>query len=212
MSHTLNIQTIIQQLDNGSTIRLFDATGVADGTSYEDGWSDGVNSTHNPEQSDIDQVVIAILYGDISHSVTLISTDLANYLNPMIGKSFSVADVLGAAYEYFEDGIYSVTITFSGATIQGIASAWTAYDEFQEAFIWTLRNNSRLYLAELKVPIENYVEAFKASLINVLLDDIYFLAQFGSADKAKDVMDYLTSVFNNETKLTELFKNYKNYE
>lgn len=212
MSHTLYIETNIHQEDNGATIRLFDISGVADGTNYPDGWSDGVNSLHNPLQSEVTQIKVTISLGDIAYEVTYTgASDIQDFMNPMVGKSFAVADVLGATYEYFEDGIYTITVEYSGLLIQGISNPWTASDEFQEAFLWKLHNQYRQLLMDIDVPIKDYVQAFKAATIEVLFTDIYYLAQFGLADKAQDVMDYLTSVLANETELTELFKTYKDY-
>lgn len=211
MSLTLNIQTEIQQLDNGQALCLFDITGVNDGTNYPYGWSDGVNGLNNPQISDINQVEITIDYGGVIYSIIYTGSDLADYLNPMIGKTFNVADVLGATYEYYEDGFYTITIEFSGPTIQGSSQAWVSDDEFIEAFLWSTRNKVGQFLAEIQVPIVDYVDALNAGILNCLLDDIMWLCQYGDATKAKEVLDYLTSVLNNETKLTELFKNYKNY-
>jgi hypothetical protein len=209
---SLDIRTAVEQLNNGSTIRLIDVTGVADGTNFPDGWSDGVYSTHNPLQSDADSVIIKISYGGVEYSVTYTGSDLNDYLNPMIGKSFDASTVLGSGYTYFEDGIYTITVTFSGPTVQGVANPWEQSSEIQEALLWSLRNKTRQMLAEIEVPIKNYMEPFAAALLNSLFDDIYFLCQFGQAGKAQDVIDYLTSVLETQTKLTELFKNFQNYE
>lgn len=214
MAITLDIRTGVEQLDNGATIRLIDVTGVADGTNYPDGWGDaaGLYATNNPRQSEATAALIEIEFGDINYSSNLTGTDLSDFMNPMIGKNFSVTDVLGSGYEYFEDGIYRISVTFSGTNVQGVPTVWSENNELHEAFLWAIKNSVRQMLAEIEVPIKNYAEAFSAGLLTAMFVDIYYLCQFGQADKAQEVIDYLTSVLSTQTNLTELFKNFNNYE
>ena len=208
----LDIETTVHQLRNGEAVKLFDSTGTNNGSSYPDGWSDGVNGLANPQQSDCDQCIIVITKGDLTHTETLTGSDLTNYLDPMTGITLEAATIFGSTYAIFEDGIYTITVTFSGPTIQGSPSVWSYDDEFQEAFQWNLWNKIRLLACELEVPVKKYPESYNVALLNTLSDSVYFLCQFGEADKATEVMEYLNEILDTNTQLTEIFKNYQNYE
>ena len=212
MAIHLDTKVIVFQESYGKTLRIFDDTGVNDGVNNPDGFSDGVNGTDNPTKAECLQVILTITKGDLTASVTLTGTDLAKYLDPTEGYYINCSQLYGSAYEQFEDGIYSILATYSGDEIDGQADAWTAYDEIYSAFLWALWNKVRTLTIGVEVPIESYIDALSVCVTNLLMDSIVFLCQYGDIDNAEEVRIFLTNVIDNNSSLTEIFKNIKDYD
>lgn len=213
MALHLDLKPVILLLDGGSTIRIFDNTGTNDGTNNLDGWSDGVNGIDNPRQNEIDQVVITLTKESLTGSVTLTGSDLTKFLSQLIGYETTAAALFGSSYTAFEDGIYTIGVVASGNTINSITEDWTADQEIYQCFLWTLWGLIRTFTIDnMEIPVKDFREAVTISLLNVLMDDILYLCQYGDVDGANEVYTYLTSALTGATDLTEIFKNLLNYD
>lgn len=213
MAIHLDLKPVILLLDGGTTVRIFDSTGVNDGTHNPDGWSDGVNGTDNPRQDEIDQVSITLEKSGLTGTINLVGSNILLYMNQLSGYEATAADFFGDAYTEFEDGIYSITVAISGNTINDIATDWSVSDTIYQNFLWTLWRQIRIFTIDnQEVPVKDFREAVSVSLLNVLMDDILYLCQYGDVDGANEVYEYLRSAVTGATDLTEIFKNLLNYD
>jgi hypothetical protein len=213
MALHLDLKPVVLLLDGGTTIRVFDNTGTNDGTHNEDGWSDGTNGLDNPKQDEITEIIITATKGALTGTVTLTGSNLEKYLNQLVGYEISSADLFGSNYSQFEDGIYSIEVRASGSFINTTPVEWTAYQQIYQNFLWTLWSQIRtLTIDNMEIPVKDFREAITISLLNVLMDDVLYLCQFGDEDGANEVYDYLSSAVVGATDLTEIFKNLLNYD
>jgi hypothetical protein len=212
MAVNLDLKVIVLQEDNGKSARIFDGTGVSDGTNFPYGFSDGVYSTFNPKKSEVDQVIIEMSLGLLSATVTLTGTDLSNYLDPTIGYNLNATTLFGASYERFDDGIYDITCTYSGDTVQDLPEGWEDYEEIYEGFLWQLWGKIRAMATSVDVPIRELIEPLGTAVANLLFDAILYNCQFGDKDGAEKVFNFLTEVVDNNTSLIEIFKNVRSYD
>lgn len=208
MALTLDIKTVIVELNNGTQAKIFDQTGDYDAVNNPTGWGNG---TTNPSRDAITKITITIDKGDISYSEEFTDAgDIEDFLDPTIGLVFNSSDVLGSAYDIFEDGVYTFQTKIEG-TWSGSPSPYEVYDEHFEFFLWNMWADIRKLTTTLQVPITNYLESYNISLLNCLFDDILFNCQFGQRTKAEEIYTFLRNVLDNNTVLTELFKNFKTY-
>ena len=212
MAIHLNAEIGVEQKDYGNVARVYDKTGTNDGVNFPDGFSDGVNGTDNPRKDEVDQVILRIAKSSLIYTVTLTGTDLANFLDITIGYNLNSETAFGAGYPYFEDGIYTITATYSGSTIDDNADAWEADEEIYEAFLWNLWEKIRTLTIGVHVPIENYIESLSVSVVNLIFDGITYLCQYGDVTNAESTRKFLTELVENNSSLTEIFKNIKSYE
>ena len=70
----------------------------------------------------------------------------------------------------------------------------------------------RQLVITMETPIINYLESYNISLLNALFDDILFSCQIGNITNADKIYNFLRNTLDNETVLTELFKNFRNYD
>lgn len=211
----LNVKTTVNQLSNGKVAHLYDSTLDYHVDNNPGGWCLDQNGP-NPRRDDVTQIVIEIIKGDMTSTVTYTDpADVAAYLNPTYGKQLDSLTLFGSAYTVFEDGIYSITITMSGSWLNPDTSqveAFSVSDEIYEAFLWALYDQIRHLVITIEVPVKNYLEAYNTSLLNTLFDSIIYNCEYGNIENAQKIIDYLTDVLANTTQLTELFKNLENYE
>jgi hypothetical protein len=210
----LNIKTTVVQLNNGSTVQLYDSSLDYNAITNPGGWC--INQLGpNPRRADVTGITIKIAKGDLEETISYTDqADLDDYLDPTFGKLLDAPTLFGAAYAVFEDGIYSITITMEGNWYNPdteLYEDFTKYDEITEALLWSMWNEIRHLVITVQVPIINYQEAYNISLMNMLFDSIIYNCQYGNADNAQLIIDYLTDVLENNTSLTELFKNFENY-
>jgi len=204
----VNLKVTVNQLNSGGTVQLFDSTLDYDAVTNPGGWcTDALGP--NPQRTDVTELVIKIEKGDLSEELTYTdAADIADYLDPTHGIVLNSTDLFGTAYDVFEDGIYTITITMTG-TYDG--SAFSVYDEIYEALLWNMWNEIRHLVITIDVPISDYRQAYNAALLNMLFDSIIFNCQYGRVAQAQKIIDYVSSVLDNNTSLTELFKNFENY-
>jgi hypothetical protein len=196
----LDLKTVVVQQNNGSQIRLFDNTGDYDASNNLTGWG-----SPNPVRANITQITISITKGDIVFSQDYTRTDITNFLNPIIGITINSTDMLGAAYDVFEDGLYEIEIAITADSV-------LYYDNKYEYMLWQMWAEIRRLTLTMEVPIINYLESYNTSLLNSLFDDILYACQYGQVEKATEIYTFLRNVLDNETVLTELFKNFRNYD
>jgi hypothetical protein len=209
----LNIKTTVNQLNSGETIHIYDSTLDYHITTNPGGWClDGTGP--NPQRTNIDELIIIISKGDLTETLTYTGTDITSYFDPTHGLLLTATTLFGTAYDVFEDGVYAITITMNGHWTDpgtGLAALIAESDEIYEALLWNLNDEIRHLVITIEVPIKNYLEAYNTSLLNTLFDAIIYNCQYGNIEKAQEVLDYLTDVMDNNTTLTELFKNFENY-
>ncbi len=195
----LDLKTVVVQQSNGSQIKLFDNTGDYDATNNPSGWG-----SPNPIRTDITSIIVIVKKGDVIFTETLIGSDAISFLNPIEGYTLNSTNVLGANYDTFEDGLYEIQIemTTSGDSI---------YDTKYEYMLWSMWCDIRHLTMTMEVPVINYLESYNIALLNTLFDDILFACQYGQTTYATEIYTFLRNVLDNETVLTELFKNYRNY-
>lgn len=195
----LDIKTVIVQQDNGSQIKLFDNTGDYDAENNTGGWG-----TPNIDRTDIVTITITVAKGDVEYSIILTGSDVTDYLDPTIGLTLNSTTVLGAAYLTYEDGLYEFQIDMEDVSL--------TYSDYRIDFLlWTLWNDIRHLTLTMQVPVINYLESYNIALCNALFDDILYACQYGESTVATKIYNFLRSTLDNNTVLTELFKNYKNY-
>lgn len=208
----LNIKTTVNQLSNGKTVQIYDSTLDYHIDDNPGGWCTSTGQA-NPMRSTVDSLTIIIEMGSLTETIVYTdAADIAKYLDPTQGLLLSSLTLFGSAYTVFEDGIYTITVTMAGhATLVDGATDYTVDDQIYEYFGWAMWNRIRKLVATIEVPIKNYLEAYKTSLLNTLYDSIIYNCQFGHVENAQNNIDYLTNVLDNNTSLTELFKNFENY-
>lgn len=212
MAIHLNPEIVVEQSDYGNVLKIYDGTGISDGTNFPDGFSDGVNTTENPRKNEVDQVILTIEKDNLTFSASLTGTDLTKFLDPMQGYSIDSDTAFGAGYVRFEDGIYAITASYSGSTINDQAVAWEADEEIYEALLWYLWGKIRTLTISVPVPVTDYIETLSIAVVNLLFDGILYLCQYGDTTNAEKNRIFLTSVIDNNSSLTEIFKNIKSYE
>ena len=197
---SLDLKTIVYQQNNGSQVKLFDNSGDYDAVNNPTGWG-----APNPERTDVTSILIEVQKGDITYSKTLSTpTEIANYLDPSIGITINSTDLLGAGYTVFEDGLYEFQISLT-------EPSGSHYDNKYEFFLWKMWCDIRKLTLTMSVPVINYLESYNIALLNTLFDDIIFSCQYGQTDNATEIYNFLRNTLDNETVLTELFKNFRNY-
>jgi hypothetical protein len=195
----LDLKTVVIQQNNGSQIKLFDNTGDYDILENLTGWG-----TPNPARTDSTKLTITIEKGDIEFTEDYTGSDITNFLDPTIGITLDSTDVLGSGYETYEDGLYAIQIAIT-------ASAVIYYDNKYEYMLWEIWCAIRKLTLTMEVPIVNYLESYNIALLNALFDDILYACQYGQVTYATEIYTFLKNVVDNETVLTELFKNFRNY-
>lgn len=207
MAVNLDIKTIIAQQSNGSQVKIFDNSGDYDVNENPSGWGDGTTA---PARSAVTQITINVEKGDITYQKIIVdSTEIEDYLNGT-GTFISSSDSLGAEYPVFDDGKYGIQVKIEG-TWSGSPSPYEAYDWKYTYFLWKMYCDIRKLVIGLDIPIRNHLESYNSALLLVLFDDILFSCQYGDIQNADKIYNYLRDVLDNETVLTELFKNFRNY-
>ena len=209
----LDLQFVVMQKNGGDTVKIFDNTGVNNGIANPHGWSDGTHGTDNPHQDEITKITITITKGALTFTIELTGSDITNYLNPTVGYENTSASIFGSDYIFFEDGIYTFVVKYKGATINDVVTAWDQTHTVYDAFLWTIWGEMRTMVIDMMtVPVKNMVEAANVAVANILMDDIFFLCQYGDADGAQEVLDFLTDDIENNSNLNELFRNLQSYD
>ena len=196
---SLDLKTVVVQQSNGSQLKLFDNSGEYDATNNPTGWG-----TPNIARTDIILLKITIEYGDITFTEDYIGSDITDFLDPTIGLTLNVSTVLGSGYDTYEDGLYSIQIQMDTA-------AASYYDTKYEYMLWQMWCDIRHLVLTMEVPVVNYLESYNIALLNTLFDDILYACEYGQTNYATEIYTFLRNVLDNETVLTELFKNFKNY-
>ncbi len=208
----LNIATRLDVRGSGKSFNIMDETPVYD-SEYPNGY--GGDSGSLPIESDIDKITLEIDTGTVQKTLEYLkgSSEFSDYFDRSEGLVISVSDIFGSGYTYFEDGIYKISITYSGDTIDGSSvDAWEAYDVMYSAFLWNLWEDIRMLTANIETPVVNLLESYNISLLNALFDSITYLCQYGRADEAEEVRSYVQHIVSNNTIITELFKNVRYVE
>lgn len=195
----LDLKTVVVQQSNGTQVKLYDNTGDYDVTNNPTGWG-----SPNPTRASITAIVIDIERGDISYSKTLTAQERTDYLDPTVGVTLTSTAVLGSGYAVYEDGLYEIQISIT-------EPGDTHYDNKYEYMLWAMWDDIRHLVLTMEVPIVNYLESYNIALLNALFDDILYACQYGQVSTADEIYTFLRNVLDNETVLTELFKNFRNY-
>ena len=208
----MNLKTTVNQLNNGKTLHIYDSTLDYDADSNPGGWGTADGQV-NPTRASVDSLILTLGSGIMTTTLTYTDpADITKYLDPTRGLLLDSEDLFGGAYEVFEDGIYTITVVMSGTATLDIGSTdFEVADEIYEFLGWSLHNRIRKLVATIQVPIVNYQEAYKTALLNTLFDAIVYNCEFGHTSNAQNIINYLTNVLDNNTSLTELFKNFENY-
>ena len=211
MALHLDTKVVILEYDYGRILRIFDKTGTNDGTNFQDGLSVPFIPSENPSWK-FEQVDITISTGVISDTLTITGSNLQNFLDPTIGYNINILQLFGGSYDRFEDGIYTFTVKYSGSEVCGSVENWESYDETYEAFLWYLWGKVRTLTIGVEMPIDNYTEVLSVSVVNLLMNSIVYLCKYGDIEKAEKTRKSLTKLVNNNSSLTEIFKNIKSYD
>jgi hypothetical protein len=196
----LDPKTVVVQQNNGSQIKLYDNTGDYDLTNNPTGWG-----APNPARADVTQITLSVTKGDVSYSVVLTGSDITDFLDPSIGNTINSTDMLGSGYDVYEDGLYEIQTAI-------VEPGGTHYDNKYEYMLWAMWADIRRLTMTMEIPIINYLESYNTSLLNTLFDSILFNCQQGMVAAATETYTFVRNVLDNETVLTELFKNFRNYD
>lgn len=196
----LDPKTVVVQQNNGSQIKLYDNTGDYDVTNNPTGWG-----SPNPARSDVTEITLSITKGDVSYDRVLAGSDITDYLDPSVGATINSSDMLGSGYDVYEDGLYEIQVEI-------VESGGTHYDNKYEYMLWAMWADIRRLTMTMEIPIINYLEAYNIALLNTLFDSILFNCQQGQVSNATEIYTFVRNVLDNETVLTELFKNFRNYD
>lgn len=179
------------------SITLWDNSGTGDGTNFPYGWqpTGGTYNVTNPKKSDVATITLTMTYSDGTvATIVLDATQRANYLDSTIGVTILSTDWLGASFLNYPDGLATIKVDITGATIAGVASPWTAYVVDDEAFITFLQNVVRSWVVAVPIPPNEINDVLDTAIANLILDSIYYNVQFGQVAKAQEAFDFLTEI------------------